>query len=97
MLAHSAPLLTLPNTISGSEGQLRTAYVSRRLRAAAAQLTRIEAAAPASLRPDFVLAASALMAVTFPARQTTSALNAVSAAFTSLGQEVQGPCGFPLG
>ena len=75
----------LPNAIPGSGGLLRTADVFRRLCAAAVQLARFESAAPDSyLRPGFVLAASVLRAVTFPARPAACALNAVSAAFAGL-------------
>lgn len=91
MRAVLVALHALVHTISGSEWLLRTADVSRRWRAAAAQLTRLEAAV--FLRPDFVLAADALMAVAFPARQTPSALSAVSAAFTGPGEQ-RGIAGF---
>jgi hypothetical protein len=80
-------LPALPRIISGSEGQLRTAGVSRRLRAAAARLTRIEPAVPCSFTARFHFGGSALMAVTFPARQTTGAVNEVSAEFTGPGEQ----------
>lgn len=67
------------------------------LAAAAGALTQISSAAPASLQPGFASAAAALRQLARDGAQSADAVQKVSTALTRLGQEVQEPCGFPVG
>ncbi len=99
MLARSAALRALPAALTAltepsSPGRQASAST---LRSAAADLSRIGPAVPASLRPDFGSAASALAQMADQDQWSAATVNAVSVSLTRLGQEVQEPCGFPIG
>lgn len=65
--------------------------------AAAGALTQIGSVAPTTLRPGFTSAAAALRLLARDGAQSASAVQKVNATLTQLGQEVQKPCGFPVG
>jgi len=67
------------------------------LATAAGALTQIGSAAAAALQPDFMSAAAALRQLERDGASSASAMDKVNAALTRLGQEVQKPCGFPVG
>ena len=99
MLARSSALRAVPaalTALSEPSSAGRQAPAST-LRSAAADLSRIGPVVPASLRADFGSAASALARMASQDQWSATTLNAVSVSFTRLGQEVQGPCGFPIG
>jgi hypothetical protein len=101
MLARSSALRALPAALTAlsepsSSGKPASAPTLT-VRSAAADLSRIGPAVPASLRPDFGSAASALARLASQDQWSTTTLNAVSVSLTRLGQGVEGPCGFPVG
>jgi hypothetical protein len=67
------------------------------LAAAAGALTQIGSVAPTGLGPVFTSAAAALRLLAHDGAQSVDAVQRVNAALTQLGQEVQKPCGFPVG
>jgi hypothetical protein len=96
MLARSSALRALPGALTAiGERSPNDGSVSAVL-SAAADLSRIASAAPTALRPDFGLAASALTQLADQGLSSTRSLDRVGVSLTQLGQEVQGPCGFPV-
>lgn len=95
MLARSSALRALPAALTEPSSSGRQVSSST-LRSAAADLSRIGPTAPASLRLDFGSAASALAQMANQDQWSAATVNAVSVSLTRLGQEVQGPCRFPV-
>jgi hypothetical protein len=69
---------------------------AEQLDAVAGALTQIGSTAPAALRPGFSSAAADLRLLASDGLQS-AALQKVTASLTVLGQEVEKPCGFPVG
>lgn len=67
------------------------------LAAASGALTQIGSAAPTTLQPGFTSAAAALRQLARDGARSADAVQKVSVTLTQLGQEVQKPCGFPVG
>jgi hypothetical protein len=67
------------------------------LGAAAEALTQVGSVAPAGLQPAFTSAVAALRLLARDGAQSASAVQKVSTTLTQLGQEVEKPCGFPVG
>jgi hypothetical protein len=96
-LARSSALRGLSAALTAGSENSAHGQADSTLRSAAADLRTIELSAPASLRPVFSSVASALTQLAGQNGWSTASLNAVSASLTQLGQEVEGPCGFPVG
>jgi hypothetical protein len=70
---------------------------AEQLVAAAGALAQIGSVAPTGLLRVFTSAAVALRLLARDGAQSASAAQKVNATLTQLGQEVQKPCGFPVG
>lgn len=97
MLARSSALSALPAALTAASQRSRQSQAAPTLRSAAADLVKTRRAAPASLWSGFGSAASALARLAGQNGWSIATLDAVSASLTRLGQEVEGPCGFPVG
>lgn len=97
MLARSSALRALPGALTAiGERSPREGSVST-VRSAAADLSRVAPAVPTALRPDFGQVAAALTQMADRGLSSPRSLDRVGVSLTRLGQEVQGPCGFPVG
>jgi len=94
-LAQSKAVRNLQAELTATAEQPATG--AAQLAAAAGALTQIVSAAPTTLRPSFTSAAAALRLLTRDGTQSPGAVQKVSATLAQLGQEVQKPCGFPVG
>jgi hypothetical protein len=97
MLARSSALRALPAALTAIGEQSPQSQSESAVRSAVADLSRIASAAPTALRPDFGLAAAALTQLADRGLSSPRSLDRVAVSLTRLGQEVQGPCGFPVG
>ncbi len=94
-LAQSSAVRNLQSELTADVEHPATA--AAQLVAAAGALTQIGSAAPTTLRPGFMSAAAALRLLARDGVQSSGVVQKVSATLTQLGQEVQTPCGFPVG
>jgi hypothetical protein len=94
-LAQSKAVHNLQAELTAAAEQPATG--AAQLAAAAGALTQIVSAAPTTLRASLTSAAAALRLLARDRTQSPGAVQKVGATLAQLGQEVQKPCGFPVG
>jgi hypothetical protein len=97
-LVHSAALRGLATDLTGLTQSPPSSQAVEGLRSAAGELRSLAAHAPGTpLQADLTATASALAGLSAEGIQSSSAITAVNATLTQLGEEVESQCDFPLG